>query len=133
MLKILRFFGKIAKPLIALILIASAVAVYLWNKPHRDPAKESITARLGGEELRNAYNENKLKADSLYLDQVVLVNGMITEVKGNTILIDDGIFCQFEQEIQPIEGRIVIKGRVVGYDDLFGQVRLDFCQFESEF
>ena len=75
---------------------------------------------------------NKIqKEGSQWHDKVVIISGKITKLDSQGIVISPNIYCQvqdslFSKNIQPND-TISIKGRVIGYDDLFEELKLDQC------
>ncbi|MGB0177051.1 MAG: OB-fold protein, partial [Owenweeksia sp.] len=118
---------KLGLIVLALILIGGAYAAYLWFKPHRDIEGEAAKYELTAAELGYAYGLGQDGANEIYLDQVVVVSGVIGEVDDVHIKLQDDIFCKgdFSKAGLSSGDKVSIKGRVVGYDDLFQEVRLD--------
>jgi hypothetical protein len=135
-----KFIGKMQtknKRILArvLILIGVSIAVgvgvtlYLWNKPHRDIQAEEVSVAITAQALLDAYTADQEAANTKFLDQVVEVKGVINEVDENHITLDPGIYCTMEEGFNgagfTAGQRIAIKGRVVSFDELFGEVRVD--------
>jgi len=123
---------KIIWVLFAIVVVGAAAYVYVFHKPHRDIQGEKATHSISAQELRIAYAENLESANALYLDQVIEVEGSVVELDGKNLKLQHGIYCVMVEGFEPspnIEGaEIAIKGRVVGYDELFGEVKMDNCQ-----
>lgn len=122
------------KKLIYLILVAlligGSIGLYLYNKPARDPGTEDAVAQITAVDLGSAYTTDATKASEMYLDQVVEITGAITDQDAEGVVLDGAVYCKMQSGLDKLEvgEQASIKGRVVGYDDLFGQVRLDFAQ-----
>lgn len=118
---------KIIKIVIALVVIGGAYAAYQFYKPHRDIQGEKAKFEISGKDLISKYVANETEANTVYLDQVVAVKGKIAEVAADHIKLESGIFCNGEFSVSSLkEGQEVsVKGRVVGYDELFEEVTLD--------
>ena len=79
MKKILKYF------LILVVIIAIAATgfvVYVYNKPHRNVAKEKAVA-LTAEQLYHAFKDNEQQANQLYLDKAIELIGQITQITTN--------------------------------------------------
>ena len=65
-----------------LIIIVSVWFIYtnLYNKPHRQIASEEAQISLQASELFNAYSSDEVKADSLYLNKVLQVQGVVEKI-----------------------------------------------------
>ncbi|WP_339756596.1 hypothetical protein [uncultured Winogradskyella sp.] len=73
---------------------------------------------------------DKVKEDvSLWQDVVVELTGTITSIDKKGITIDSSIYCQLETatavEALKEKQTITIKGRMIGYDDLLEEIKLD--------
>ncbi len=125
---------------VALIAGSAGQAYMMWNKPHRDIASEEATFELDASALLAEYQENAASADDNYLNQAIVVSGKVAEVKVNDVpnyLIlgnsseDGAVVCYMtsNQDISTFEvGQDVsVQGKVDGYDDLFGEVKLTEC------
>jgi len=89
-----------------LVLGGSAVAYFMWNKPHRNVENEKgivITAS----QLVKEYQQNEAEANKKYLDKAIQVTGAIGEIKTNqegkttiSLTSDDaftGVFCTLKE------------------------------------
>lgn len=115
--------------LAVVVLIGLAIGIYLYNKPHRDLTGEAPAYTLSAQALSAAYQKDSQQADSLYLDQVVAVSGEVSSTEAQAVVLEDKIYCSLDSASPTAsftEGQAVsIKGRVIGYDALFEQVKLD--------
>ena len=113
--------------IIITILIIGYNYVY---QDHRDIAKEEAEFVLNSKEIKNEFVSNVFNAEEKYLNRTIEVSGTISETNKADITIDDNVFCQFSNNINSsvnLNSIITIKGRVIGYDDLLEQVKLDQC------
>lgn len=124
---------------IVLVLVAIGIAgyVYVFHKPHRDIAGESAKYELKAESLKTEYADNVSTADALYLDQVLQVSGEIEELDATSIKLVGGVFCSLDSnqaahiEDYAVGTSVTVKGRCLGYDELFEEVKLDNCQISQ--
>ncbi len=117
---------KQTKLLIALILLILA-AYFAYNytyQDHRDIKTEEAKMSVSASELVAFFKDNKPEE---ILNSTVQVSGKITEIDLKSITLEDTVLCSFDTEIQGINlnDKITIKGRCIGYDDLFEIVKLD--------
>jgi flagellar basal body-associated protein FliL len=107
--------------LLIFIVVGSAVAYFLWNKPQRNVENEKgieVTAA----QLVKEYQANEADANKKYLDKAIQVTGTITEIKSNqegnsTVMLasDDaftGVLCTLKHKTTDANSgaAIVIKG-----------------------
>jgi len=127
---------RIGLAVLAVLLIASVVALYMWNKPHRDVANEEAAFTMASADLADAFAANRSLADSMYLEQAILVSGVISSIEGDSVptIILPGVVCTMQASekntIPEVGTSVKIKGRCVAYDDLFGEVKLDHCTWQ---
>ena len=120
---------KVGIAILVLVIIGGAIGFYLYNKPHRDYQEEEPAYTLNANELAISYAEDQTQANALYLDQVLVVEGVIIEKQEKGLIIEPNIFVtvsdtSFLRKVQ--EGdEIGIKGRVLGYDELLEEVKID--------
>ena len=122
---------KIILIVASLLLICAAISVfqhYLF-RPSRNIGSEVPQFQMSADRLINAYNTNAQKADSLYLNKTIEITGIATNVKDSVIQIDTSVFCLFDEKIRTdlIGKKIIVKGKCIGYDELFQEIKLDQC------
>lgn len=113
--------------LLILIVVATIGYNYIY-KDHRDIESETAKFEISTDNLSSAFLSNQNKAEAEYLNETIIVFGTITELTTHSITLDDKVFCQFTNAIQDdlkTHTKIKIKGRVIGFDDLLEQVKLD--------
>ena len=119
---------------ILILVIAIVVAIFGYNyiyQDHRDIESEQAEFTMTSSEINQLFSENSTSPEQKFLNKTIEVSGLITDINSNDITIDDKIFCQFsnnlETSLDKKKENIKIKGRVIGYDDLLEQVKLDQC------
>lgn len=118
---------------ILILVIAIVVAIFGYNyiyQDHRDIQSEQAEFTMTSSEINQLFSENSTSAEQKFLNKTIEVSGLITDINSNDITIDDKIFCQFSNNLDTSVDKnesIKIKGRVIGYDDLLEQIKLDQC------
>ncbi|MBI1316976.1 hypothetical protein GC167_08990 [bacterium] len=110
-----------------LALAAVATAVYMWNKPHRNVQTEQARFALDIAALKGELIGDPPRLEH-YLDQVMVLNGQVTESATDHVVLDNFAYVEWlEPAAAPVEegSTISVKARVVAFDELFGQLRLD--------
>ncbi|WP_299681615.1 hypothetical protein [uncultured Tenacibaculum sp.] len=63
--------------------------------------------------------------------KIIKISGQVTAIDTKGITLDNQIFCQLKNveklSILNLNQKITIKGRVVGYDDLLEELKLNQC------
>ena len=95
-------------------------------KDHRDIRTEVSEIEIAAPYLLERFKKDDAKD---LLNRTITVTGSITQVESAVITIDSNVHCSFGSEVKGFEKgeTIVIKGRCIGYDDLFEIVKLDQC------
>jgi hypothetical protein len=95
-------------------------------KDHRD-----IKTEVSKIEIAAPYLLERFKKDdgNDLLNRTITVTGTITQVESTAITIDSNVHCSFGSVVNDFKNGdiVVIKGRCIGYDDLFEIVKLDQC------
>ena len=106
-----------------MVLILTAIGLYYYAyKDHRDIATEGAVYT----DTAVALNDSIVQNSEAFLNQTIAVFGVVTFIDDNSIALDDALVAQFENRptIQ-LNQRLTIKGRCIGYDDLFEVTVLD--------
>jgi hypothetical protein len=120
------------------IIIFSIVAIgitgftgynYVMYGGARNLSTEDTAFKVSSKSIANEFATNLEKSNKKYLEKAIAIKGTITKITGKEVIIDDTIICSlkdFDATIQKNQV-ITLKGRVVGYDDLMGELKLDQC------
>ena len=114
------------KIIIALLLLIFG-AYFAYNymyQDHRDIKTEEAKVNVSAEELVQFFKDDESPE---VLNSAVQVSGIITEIDSHTLTIDNSVLCSFDSKIEKIKNgeKITVKGRCIGFDDLFEIVKLD--------
>ena len=117
-----------------LLIILLAIAVYfVWNKPHKDYSTMRTDITISSLNFINEFKANSTLATEKYLNQIIFVSGNTTDKLTKSVVLDNGIVCTLDSSslkalrLIQINNEVSIKGRFVGFDDLFEEIRLDHC------
>lgn len=118
--------------LVLVILGGVGAYFYVFNKPHRDPSSETASYSLKATELAEEFSSNQEAANQKYVDKVVEVSGTVMEITDTYIIMDNVLNCSLvegghERGIQAGD-EITVKGRVIAFDDLLEEVKMDNCK-----
>ncbi len=105
---------------------------FTYNKPHKDFSSAQTDITLEATKLYEHYQNNLSDANLKFLDKVLMVNGTVTELNSNLVIVGGNIVCSLDSSYVldtgiKLDDKISVKGRCIGYDDLFGEVRIDHC------
>ena len=78
---------------------------------------------------------NKVKKTPLeWQNKIVIISGVIDYPDSLGVMFSSGVYCQLKENYNhqfiDIEKPIKLKGRVIGYDDLMNELKLDQCTIQ---
>ena len=124
--------NKIILGLVILLLLISGGSYLYYGvlfKTSRNIESEQPTFSISAKTLIEEYNTNQKKADSKYLNKTIAIEGIVSSETDSTLLLHNTVFCflSHPQKNKLIKKNVVIKGKCIGYDELFEEVKLDQC------
>ena len=124
------FLSKKNKLFVLVMLAITSIGFTFYQYSFKPPVKISqkkIDFVGSSTELLNKIQ----KEGNQWQDKVVIISGKITKLDSQGIMISPNIYCQFLDSIFlkkiQLNDTISVKGRVIGYDDLFEELKLDQC------
>ncbi|WP_281638022.1 OB-fold protein [Flavobacterium marginilacus] len=118
---------------IAGALLVAAGGIYFYYgflfKEARNIESEMPERSIAATKLIADYTADPQKADSLYLNKTIEITGLATKKTDSAVVLENSVFCVFNKEIKnkPISKNLTVKGKCIGYDELFEEVKLDQC------
>jgi hypothetical protein len=102
---------------------------YVLRGGKRDVASEKSDYQADSKTISDAFVTNIDIANKKYLDKVIEISGSVTAIKDTIVTIDNNVICTFKIANKSIQKnqKMTIKGRIVGYDDLMAELKLDNC------
>ena len=127
--------SKKAITIVAIIAVIAVAAVgfykgYLY-KSARDIGSEEASFSIPAGQLVGDYEKDAVAADKRYLNKTIEVKGNITSVADSVVTIDSVVVCGFDILPAKEKKAVTVKGRCIGYDELFGEVKLDQCTIKE--
>ena len=115
--------------LVVALLIGFSVFNYVFHGGARDLATEEVAFTVTSKNISAEFAANVVGATKKYSDKAIAVSGIVTAVSDSIVTIDNTIICNFKTPDTSIknEEAITVKGRLVGFDDLMGELKLDQC------
>ncbi|KAF2516640.1 OB-fold protein [Flavobacterium foetidum] len=116
----------------AVLLLMVSAGIYVYGivfKEARNIESEAPDCSITAKKLLDDYNSNTKKADSSYLNKTIEITGKATKETDSVIILENGVFCLFKERLNTkmIDQKITIKGKCIGYDELFQEVKIDQC------
>jgi DNA replicative helicase MCM subunit Mcm2 (Cdc46/Mcm family) len=119
------------------LLVISFGPYYIYQnilyKDARDIASEQSIFTITAQNLEKEYALNSSKGDSKYLNKTIEVEGIVSEVTDSSLVIDSKVFCKMNEKVKKtlMNKQINVKGRCIGFDDLFKVVKFDQCSIQQ--
>lgn len=116
------------------LIIGFSVFNYVFHGGARDLATEDAAFIVTSKDIIAEFAANVPAATKKYSDKAIAVSGIVTAVSDSIVTIDNTIICNFKSPDTTIknEQTITIKGRLVGFDDLMGELKLDECSINKK-
>ena len=115
--------------ILSIFILGTAGYYFLYHSAERDIKTEKTAYSVTSDSIISQFTSNPSAANAKYLEKPIAITGTITAIKDTLITLDYSIICSM-QKLNPTlttNQQITIKGRVVGYDDLLGELKLDKC------
>lgn len=128
---------KILFAVIALIAIVTAIGGYNYvYQDHRDIQSEKPAYTLKATDFIKEFQNNEAEATAKYLNKTIAIEGILSSIEGNTVVIDNVIFFALSENETPpssdqINTLVNVKARCIGYDSLIEEVKLDQATLEK--
>lgn len=116
-----------------LLLIVGVFGYNYIYQDHRDIPTETAAYKVNAEEFILEFTNSTETAQAKYLNKTIIINGEITAQQNNSITLNSAIFCSLlDQNPIPEKKKVSIKGRLIGYDDLLKEIKLDQCTITTD-
>ena len=117
------------------LVLAFATYKYMY-KSHRNISTETVSYSASVKEVYTAFQQNDSLANAKYIDKTIEIYGKITNIdlSNKIITVDEKLLARFTNSIPntlKIQNSIVLKGRVVGFDDLLEEIQMDQCTIKQ--
>ena len=127
----LKIVGVLIVAVIASFLL---MRYYAYHGAKRDIATEDTAFKVSSNTIVGEFTANLEGSNKKYLEKPVAVSGIITSVNAKEVILDNSVNCNLSAATASLkkDQKVTIKGRVVGYDDLLGELKLDQCSLATE-
>lgn len=118
---------------VLILLIGISVFNYVFHGGSRDLATEEAEFTVTSKNIISEFASNVPLATKKYSDKAIAISGIVTAVADSIVTIDNTIICNFKTPDTSIKNEqlISVKGRLVGFDDLMGELKLDQCSINK--
>jgi hypothetical protein len=119
---------------ILLVLISFAIVgivgyYYVMHGGERNIGDEKTEFTATSSSINAEFAANVDAANKKYLEKPIEITGTITAINDLEIVIDNSIICNLKVTDESLkkDQKVTVKGRVVGFDDLMSELKLDQC------
>jgi hypothetical protein len=125
--------AKIIGFLFAIVSLLLFIIIYVFYGGSRNIATEEVQFVETSKVITDEFIADVAKATLKYSDKTIAVSGKVTAVSDSIVTIDNTIICNFNIPDESIktDQSVSIKGRLVGFDDLMGELKLDQCSINK--
>lgn len=112
------------------IVIAAVIGYNYIYQDHRDIQSEKPAFTLKATDFIKDFQDSEEAATEKYLNKTLEIEGVLSSIDGNTVVIEDMVFFALsENETPPNSNQlnkiIQLKARCIGYDNLLEEIKLD--------
>lgn len=121
------------KKIIVTVLVITVLGVfgyyYVWYGGARNLSSEEAVFNVSSKSITAEFDSDIDKSNTKYLEKAIAVKGVVSKITQKQVIIDNTIVCDLKESDPTIkkDQQVTLKGRVVGYDDLMGEIKLDEC------
>ena len=121
--------SRIIISLVIISLLGFFTYEYVMHGGARDLSTEKAEFTLSSKAILEEFTTNQELSNKKYLEKAVAIKGTITDVNSTQIIVDNAIICILKNPNTTLvkNQSVTVKGRVVGFDDLMGELKLDQC------
>lgn len=106
---------------------------YVMHGGARDVQAEKAEFVVTSKDFKAEFAAKSDEATKKYLNKTIEVSGAVTAVKDSIVTLDESILCTMKtlDKDATVGKTVKVKGRVVGFDDLMGELKLDECNISK--
>jgi hypothetical protein len=117
---------------LVLIVVMLVAYKYMYHD-HRDISNEKPLFSITVNELLKDFLADENKANKKYLDKSITIKGKITNIdlSNKTLVLDEKVFIILTvSKNVSINNEVSIQGRLIGYDSLLEEIKIDQAQIK---
>jgi hypothetical protein len=112
------------------VLLALIVVYNYLYMSHKDIAQSDANFKVNSKEIFLNFTSNETAALAKYSNKVIETVGKATSIdlENKTIVLDSILFYQFDSSFSneiKVDQTVKIKARLVGFDELMNEIKLD--------
>ncbi len=115
--------------LFSIIVGIFGIKYYIDHGGERNLSSEDAAFTVTSKSITDEFTNSMEASNKKYLEKAVAISGKITATSPTGVTIDKTIICNLTTPDTSLKNdqTVTVKGRIVGYDELMGELKLDQC------
>ena len=118
-----------------LVIIISMLSYNYMYQEHRNVLEEKSAFNISSVALYEVFNNSPLEANKKFINKIISFEGILINRDKELIVIKPSIVCKLDSNFSSIDLKLGdtlhLKGRCIGFDDLFMEVKMDNVSFKK--
>tara|TARA_B100000795_G_scaffold268717_1_gene256285 strand:- start:3443 stop:3832 length:390 start_codon:yes stop_codon:yes gene_type:complete len=120
---------------IIVIIIGYLSYNYMYQE-HRNVLEEKASFSMSSIRLYSIFNNTSTESHREYLNKIIEFDGLVNSINEGLLVIKPNIVCKLDSNFSianlNIGDTLILKGRCIGFDDLFMEVKMDNVSFKQD-
>tara|TARA_B100000780_G_scaffold209271_1_gene149312 strand:- start:4422 stop:4811 length:390 start_codon:yes stop_codon:yes gene_type:complete len=120
---------------IIVIIIGYLSYNYMYQE-HRNVLEEKASFSMSSVRLYSIFNNTSTESHREYLNKIIEFDGLVNSINEGLLVIKPNIVCKLDSNFSianlNIGDTLILKGRCIGFDDLFMEVKMDNVSFKQD-
>ena len=120
---------------IIVIIIGYLSYNYMYQE-HRNVMEEKASFSMSSIRLYSIFNNTSTESHREYLNKIIEFDGLVNSINEGLLVIKPNIVCKLDSNFSianlNIGDTLILKGRCIGFDDLFMEVKMDNVSFKQD-
>jgi len=123
--------------ILAIIVISIGYLSYNYiYQEHRNVLEEKASFSMSSNRLYSIFNNTSTESHKKYLNKIIEFDGIINSIDEGLLVIKPSIVCKLDSTFVVanlnVGDTLLLKGRYIGFDDLFMEVKMDHVSFKQK-
>ena len=123
--------------ILAIIVISIGYLSYNYMyQEHRNILEEKASFSMSSARLYSIFNNSSTESHKEYLNKIIEFDGLVNSINEGLLVIKPSIVCKLDSNFSVanlnVGDSLLLKGRCIGFDDLFMEVKMDNVSFKQD-
>lgn len=122
-----------------LAIIVISIGYFGYNymyQEHRNVLEEKASFSMSSTHLYSIFNNTSNETHKEYLNKIIEFDGLVNSINEGLLVIKPSIVCKLDSNFSVaslnVGDTLLLKGRFIGFDDLFMEVKMDNVSFKQD-